>query len=323
MDFYTQINDQSTWILIANPKAGSGRCRKKIGNFESALRQAQIPFKVIYTTHSGHAETLAKEWAESGYNKFMVAGGDGTLHEVLNGLMACALTDQPAFTIASVPLGTANDWARYYQIHVPEDLIQAIIKGNFVWQDLGKIVLDNQEIKNRWFINVMGLGFDSYVAAALLRSGKSTFGKASYLWMLLKCLFSYKSPTLLLSGANIHDQNPFFTVNLGITRFSGNGMQIVPHADPQDGLLALTRIAPLKPLEVIMQLRRLFDGSLGKHHKVKLDQIESIHISHVGKTPVEIEADGEIVGATPATFYCIPKKILVPSCQNVGLNKNV
>jgi diacylglycerol kinase (ATP) len=312
MDTQSVKADQMPWVLIANPSAGSGRCRRMMGDFETELLMAKIPYRLVWTEHPGHAMALAREWAENGHRRFMVAGGDGSLHEVLNGLMACPFPDQPIFTLASVPMGTANDWARYYGILHARDLIRVLQSERYSMQDLGKVQFPEGELPDRWFINVLGIGFDAYVADKLMTSGKAAFGKLSYLWMLFKCLLTFKSPALQLSGLNLYEKGSFFTVNLGITPYSGNKMQTVPHADPCDGQLALTRIYPMKVWEVILQLPRLYDGSLGKHKKVSLSQISELTVGHSGEIACLIEADGEMLGSTPCTISCIPQKIRVP-----------
>jgi YegS/Rv2252/BmrU family lipid kinase len=303
-------SDQSIWYIIANQTAGSGKCGKYLPGFLKFLEKSNIEFQIAYTQSAGHANELAFSAAELGFRKFIVAGGDGSLNEVLNGVMKFKYHEDLPFVFASAPLGTANDWSRYYGMSSLEQFCVALKRSKFVNQDIGVINWADESTLPTYFINVLGLGFDSFVADALQKSGKGSMGTLSYLLTLVKCLFKYQSDRFDINSAEYKYLGSLFTVNVGITPYSGNKMMTVPHADPADGLLAITSILPLKPMEVIANLPRLYNGSLGKNDKVTLFQTSEIKVSQPeNAAPVLIEADGELVGRTPCTLACLPNKI--------------
>jgi diacylglycerol kinase (ATP) len=310
MDNTPNQSDQSNWYIIANRTAGSGKCAKFLPKLLQFLKELSLEFEIAYTHSVGHATELAYDAAERGYRKFIVAGGDGSLHEALNGVMKFKNQKEESFMFASAPLGTANDWSRYYGICTLEQFCAALKRAKFVNQDIGMIKWADESISPTYFINVLGMGFDSFVAEALQKSGKGSMGTLSYLITLVKCLFKYQSNTFKIDS-NEYTYNGFlFTLNVGITPYSGNKMMTVPHADPVNGFLAVTSILPLNPLEVIANLPKLYNGTLGKNPKVSLFLTSKISISQPEKEPpVLVEADGELVGYTPCVIECLPKMI--------------
>ncbi len=310
MDNTPSQPDQSLWYIIANQTAGSGKCAKYLPKLLQFLKDSKIDFQIEYTQRVGHATELAFKAAELGFRRFIVSGGDGTLHETLNGAMKFTNDEDAGFIFASAPFGTANDWSRYYGICNPEQFFTALKRAKFVKQDIGIIKWADKPTIPTYFINVLGMGFDSFVAEALQKSGKGSMGTLSYLITLVKCLFKYESYKFDIDSNEYKYTGSLFTLNVGITPYSGNKMMTVPHADPTNGTLAITSILPLNSMEVIANLPKLYNGSLGKNTKVSLFQTSEIKITQMEKElPVLVEADGELVGFTPCTIRCLPKMI--------------
>lgn len=191
MDNTPQQSDQSPWYIIANQTAGSGKCAKYLPKLLQFLKDSNIDFQIEYTQRAGHATELAFEATELGFSKFLIAGGDGSVHEVLNGVMKSKNKEVESFIFASAPIGTANDWSRYYGICSLKQFCSALQRAKFIKQDIGVIDWAKESILPTYFINVLGMGFDSFVAEALQTSGKGSMGTLSYLITLVKCLFKY------------------------------------------------------------------------------------------------------------------------------------
>lgn len=304
--------DKRSWWIIANPTAQSNTCRKKLPGYLSAWKAVNLHFELNETAYEGHAVELAIEGIQKGYRFILIAGGDGTLHESINGIMKQSFVPSNEVYIAVIPLGTANDWARYYKFPLGYENVNNMLKeGNKQVQDVGKVFFPRVG-KTHFFINVFGAGYDGYVARQLQSGLKKKWGKASYFLTVVKGLVRYKAPETIVSDheGKTWRQDAFFSVNAGITTYSGNGMRIVPHARPDDGLLGVTLIRQMPVWRLAANLYRLFSGTLIQHPLVDHSQEASIKLDYapVGGA-IDVEADGEWLGVTPVIVSCLPKAI--------------
>ncbi|MCC6461558.1 MAG: diacylglycerol kinase family lipid kinase, partial [Saprospiraceae bacterium] len=132
------------------------------------------------------------------------------------------------------------------------------------------------------------------------------------LLMVGRYLFKYRlrHARLLFNEQVVEDH--FYTINIGVCRYSGGGMQLVPHAVPDDGLLALTFARRLPKWEVLLQTPRFYKGTILQHPKVEGYQVRKLRVEHdIGKTPTLLEADGEFLGESPAEFTILEKALRV------------
>ena len=171
-----------------------------------------------------------------------------------------------------IAVGTGNDWGKMFSIpHSYEESIKIIRNRKVRPQDVGIVeyVNGNQQEK-RYFLNIAGMGFDALVVQRTNRqkeAGKN--GKAIYLINLLRSLMIYK-PThieLKIDGQKI--SRDFFTISVGIGRYSGGGMLQTPNAIPDDGLFDITVIKKIGKGDIILSLKKLYDGSILKHRKIE------------------------------------------------------
>lgn len=302
----TEINAGS-WLLIINPTAGGGRCGRKAGLYIDACAQAGLDVKTVYTQYPGHAVMLAGEAVSAGHRRIAVMGGDGTVHEVANGLLTQNIVPPAELTFFAIPLGTANDWARHYAWSSdPATLTRAMRVCRHGLQDVGLLRCTGPDgkISESYFVNVLGLGFDGMIARQLSATDAKRMGKLSYFLAVLRGLFRYRAVDMQVKTGETGFEGRFFTVNAGITRYSGNGMQIVPHAIADDGLLAVTSIRNMPVWRILLNLYRLFAGNLASHPMVYTGQHRVCTVSSA--EPVPVEADGEFKGFTPAEIRCIP-----------------
>lgn len=305
-----------TWKVILNKNAGFGRAGKDWPLIEQLLKKEGFSFDLVVSEYAGHAIKLGQEAVEQGFRKMIVIGGDGTLNEVVNGVFAqnqCA-TDQVA--IGMIMVGTGNDWGKTFGL--PEDYEQAIklIKsGKDTLQDVGYISFEGKnKIEKRYFVNIAGLGFDARVVQKVNESKISGRGGAlTYYKNLLMNLLGYRSAafTMLLDEKTEVSDN-MFSLEIGKGKYNGNGMQPLPQAVYNDGWLHVTLIRKLSKLNVILSLKRLYNGSLLSHKKARAYQAKKIqvHSNH----DILIEADGESLGKTPCSFGIVPLslKIFIP-----------
>jgi YegS/Rv2252/BmrU family lipid kinase len=309
----TMINE---WLVIVNPIAGKGAIKQSWPSLEATLMNTLPIGEVAFSEYRGHAIELAKAGIEAGHHKILAVGGDGTNHEVVNGIMLQKRLSPSAVTYALLPVGTGNDWIKTHQIPRQLEKALAIIKKEkTTLQDVGLIHYHREGAsKKRYFVNVAGMAYDAFICKYAEIRPEAVRNQLFYLWLVLKCLFRYRlrSARVVIDGQSYTDK--YYTINVGIGRYSGGGMQLVPHAQPDDGQFAITLAGPLTKLAVLINTFRFYNGTIGNHPKVQLFKSNALAVEANEEAPTLVEADGEFLGQTPVRFELIPKalRVVVP-----------
>lgn len=306
------LKDMNDWLIIVNPNAGSKKGEKDWSVINELLDKSEIRGKVCFTEAKDHATEIVLENIPLGYRKIISVGGDGTMNEIVNGIFHQNKIPSHEFKIGVIPVGTGNDWCKMF--HIPTDYVKAIeiIKKDInTLQDVGWVDYkdDNSSVK-RYFVNVAGMGFDAEVLKkANEEKEEGKIGKLSYFKNILSNLMKYKS---LYSEINI-DNNfvsaKMFSLNVGICKYSGNGMMQVPGAIHDDGLFDVTLIRNMSKIEVIRNIKNLYDGSFVKHKKVDVYRGRNIYVN--GSKNIRLEVDGEYLGTSPFTFNITHKALKI------------
>lgn len=301
--------NQPFWYIIANPAAGNGAAGRRWPDIEQVLQELGFSYTVKFTEYRGHAIRLVEDAVLKGLRYFLGLGGDGTNHEIANGILSQTIVPTTDITYALLPIGTGNDWARMYDIpQDPKLRLQRLQKGETVLQDAGKVnYLKEGQAAERFFINIAGLAYDAFIARQL---DKHRFiNRMQYLLMVGQYLFQYQLTPARLRFNDQVVEDHFYTINVGICRYSGGGMQLVPHAVPDDGLFALTFARRLPKWEVLLQTPRFYNGTILNHPKISGFQTAHLRVEHIGDVPTLLEADGEFLGETPAEFFILEKAL--------------
>jgi YegS/Rv2252/BmrU family lipid kinase len=305
----------SKWFVLVNPASGGGRISRLWPEVSRRFLEKGIEYEVFYTKKRGHGIELTRQGIESGFRNFIAVGGDGTLNEMLNGFFKQTKIPQSELTLTALPLGTGNDWIKTWSI--PKDLdswFEMFVKGRIVHQGVGKVFFKNdgkEEI--RYFMNVAGLAYDAFVVEYAEQRKPKRWGKVFFLFMVLKCLFKYEYPEVSILYDGQSYKGKIYTINVGICRFSGGGMEIVPHANPLDGKFALTFVKPISKIGVLLNTYRFYNGTIGKHPKVSTSKVEDIQVEGL-YTAIKLEVDGELIGECPCSFTILKNalNIMVP-----------
>ena len=289
------------WFVIVNPVAGSGRGLIDFPQISRLLRNDDIRHDAVFTEHKHHATELAVTAANQGYRRIIVIGGDGTLNEVVNGLFIQKAVEPREILLAVIAVGTGNDWVRTFGIpqHYSE-AIRAIREERSFLQDVGTVTYtESHYTQTRYMANVAGLGFDAHVISTFNHLKiKGYKGGWMYLYSILKSYFRYKS-----SGARIwvDDEVVFndlmFSLAIGICKYNGGGVQQLPNALADDGLLDLTIIRPVHWWHIVFRLKKLFNGDIYQIGHVIHAQGRKVKIE--AAPLIQLEADGELMGGTP------------------------
>jgi len=301
------------WLMIVNPNAGVKKGTKDWPKILRILREEKVDFDFQLTSHRGHAIEIASESIVNGCRNICVVGGDGTLNEVLNGIMSQREVSCSDVIIGMIPVGTGNDWCRMFNI--PFDYLKAIqiLKQKKIFlQDAGKVTYYHKDDQvKRYFMNVAGMGYDALVAKKTnMLKEKGSGGPITYMYFVFASLFQYKFIEAVIEvDGKLAFRGEIFSMNVGICKYNGGGMMQVPFAIPDDGLLDVTLIKKTSKWKVVRYARKLFDGSLVDLPMVTTFKGENIRIRSTGK--VFLETDGESLGHTPFTFDILPRCIKI------------
>lgn len=300
-----------TWFIIVNPASGNGAAERLWPQVEQVLQSLGISYTVHFTERRGHAMRLVDDAVLKGYRYLLGIGGDGTNHEIVNGILQQTTVASPDIYYALLPVGTGNDWARMYQI--PSDpllRLKRLLEPQTVFQDAGWVRYQRDgQPQERFFVNVAGMAYDGYIGQQLERSPVTN--RFQYLLAVSKYLFQYSLSKARITFDGQTAEDFFYTINIGLCKYSGGGMQFVPQAVPNDGLFALTFARSLPKWEVLLQTPRFYNGTLLQHPRIEGHQAKNIRVEHTDGTPTLLEADGEFLGETPVEFRILENALRI------------
>ena len=284
--------NRAGWTIIANPISGKGASRHLAERIGTLLSDAEFPNEVLYTTKAGDGETMAAAAVEAGRSGVLACGGDGTFHEVVNGVMSGHGGRE--VTVGVAPSGRCNDFAA--ALGIPKSatgIRDLILSGRTRPVDLG--VVDG-----RYYATVATLGFDSTVSQYVADGRVPGFlrGTPSYLYAIFLQLFRYRDVQVDLEGDDFRYSGRVFLAATANTRQYGGNMRIAPNALPEDGKLDVCLVKSVSRCDVVMILPRVFKGGHISHPAVSIHRVTGLKIET--QTPMPIWADGERVSQTPA-----------------------
>ena len=295
--------DPSAVAVILNPASGAGKTLKLVPRVTKALQRLERPFHLHLTTRAGEAPDVAKQFALDGAAVVISVGGDGTLNEVANGLLASG-RDVPLGLVSS---GHGSDFVRTAKTPKSvEDAIALACCGKSRRIDVGRADFDDGT--TRHFVNVAGLGFDAAVAQRVQKT-RLPGSTLPYLVALGTTLFRYRNIQVAVEadGEVISKVAVFVTVANG--KYFGGGLMITPMAEFDDGLLDLAVIGDLGKLELLKEVPGVYKGKHIDHPKFLHRRARSIRIETAA--PARVQVDGELIGSAPVTFTIEPCALLL------------
>ncbi len=284
--------------LVINPTAGRGRAGRAIPAIRTCIEDHNIEATYYYTSARGEGEWLAKQAIEAGAEVVVAVGGDGTLHEVTNAVMAAP---KGSVALGLIPFGTGNDFARGIGLFGDlQKACDAIATGHVHQIDIGRIKGTGLG-HGRWFLVAAGLGFVADIAKTVNEGVRFLHGAPAYIYGAAKTLRHLEAfpLTVAIDGEPI-DMVSATLISVSNVETTGGGLKIAPNADPADGVLDICLVGEISRLELLKQLPHVANGTHVGHPAVRMIRAKSIEI--VTETPKSLWIDGEVVGQTPASF---------------------
>jgi len=294
-----------SWFIIANPIAGNQKFSKQWKEIQQLLNSKNIDYSFVFSQFSKHEIELVQNAIQQGFRNIISVGGDGTLHNIVNGVMMQRYVKSSDITIAVLPIGTGNDWIKTYNI--PNNIkkaIDIISERKTILQDIGQIEITTGKIS--YFNNVAGLGYDGYIAKKLQELKR--LGPISYLIAGIYGFLFYKKSIFKVTMNQIIIESTCLMTMVSICKFSGGGMQFSKKGDPIDGLFDITIAKNITLLDLILNIKKLYNGKIVAHPKIATYKTNKIIVDPQNSKPF-IQADGELIGTGTATFSLIEKGI--------------
>jgi YegS/Rv2252/BmrU family lipid kinase len=275
---------QDTWFFIVNSTAGRGRAGRKITELLDKLNSLNIPFEIEVTKAPRHAiEQARSAIIDKGFRHLVAVGGDGTLNEVINGIMRSGLHHE--VKLALFPEGGGNDFAKYFHLSpsIHRD-VELLVRREVQPIDVGRI-------NDCYFINSLGIGFDAVVAGHANRI-KYINGLPRYTLAVLKALFSLRRYPVEFTLDAVQHHTHMMMLSVGNGRYCGGGYQLTPSAQVDDGKLDICLI---KEASLFRLLNIIPKALKGVHiHEPEVEMLRGRELKIRSSLALPIYFDGEI-----------------------------
>ena len=298
--------------MIVNPVSGFGKVRENWREISQELNKQGIPFDFEFTLPDCKGDGLAQKAISKGYTKLICVGGDGHLHDIVNGIMTQNFVPSTDITLAMISQGTGNDWIKTNGIPKNYKKAISVIKQSKTYiQNVGLAEsYRNGQPVTRYFHNFAGVGFDAYVVQNTLSS--KGYGQMAYLLVMLKSLFSYQKPILRITLDDRVIETPTYLTLSGLGRYGGGGMKLTPNAQPDGDSFNVSVAKDFSKMDVFRYIGKLYDGSFIHLDKAEAHMSKHIRIEVVSSAEeVYMEADGDVMGTGPFEISLVPHALRV------------
>jgi YegS/Rv2252/BmrU family lipid kinase len=286
-------------LVILNPAAHS----EKAGRLADRIREVAGDAEIRLSSMPGDAERIASEAAAEGYGSIVAAGGDGTVNEVVNGIVASGRGD---VTLGILPVGTMNVFA--VELGIPLNSLRkawdVVLAGHSRQIDLPQCVTGDSK---RGFVQLAGVGLDAEVVRRTSRESKNALGPLSYLLSLAQIVGEKPPLVTLLDGEGRERSGSF--VLLGNGRYYGGPFRVFRRGVPDDGLLDVLVFRNQSPWDLLRYLHAIAMGQHADLPDVEYFQTLSLEVRSEGQVPFEL--DGEMAGFLPVSFSVLREGLRV------------
>ncbi|HZU83473.1 MAG TPA: diacylglycerol kinase family protein [Polyangiaceae bacterium] len=304
-------------LAVVNPRSGGGRCGRTAAQTRSVVERSLGPIDLVFTEAPGHAVDLAHDACARGREVVIAIGGDGTMHEVANGVLEAG----GATAVGYVGQGTGGDFRRTLGLtHRLDAYVAALGRGTRRLVDVGRVRYraPDGSTRTRWFVNVLSVGMGGLVDDYVSRTSKALGGRAAYFWASARALVRCRRARLRcdvgLGGDRGEQRLESLMMAVCNGRYFGGGMHVAPMAEPDDGRFEVVSLDAPTKLAFALGSRHIYEGrhleSPGARHfgcdhiKVALED-ESVRDHFL------LDVDGEPLGGLPVEVDLVPRALTV------------
>ena len=269
----------------------------------------KIQATILQTHHAGHSKELAQEVTLKGCDYLIAVGGDGTLNEVVNGMMNASIPTNEYPVLGVLPRGSGNDFVK--TVKASDSILslkKAVLNKLTKKIDIGKIIIEATPNKPKYFINIASLGLGPEVVKTMESSSKMFGSSIAYFSSIIRGFLSYEKRSVHCEADEWQWQGKLLQVAVANGQFFGHGICIAPEASIQDGLFHVSLFGEISLFDYLKNL-----GNLKKGIKINHPAAHYFTAKEIKITPVNdqcgIEADGEYVGESPVIIKVLPDAI--------------
>jgi YegS/Rv2252/BmrU family lipid kinase len=283
--------DNRKYFLIVNLIAGRGHCRDIFPRVKAELDRRNLSYDTHFTNEPMEAVNVTQMVIEAGFTHIIAMGGDGTINEVVNGIVKSGTP----YPLGVIPAGSGNDFARVTGIPTdPMEAIELLVSGKERTIDLGYIVDD------RYFVNGVGIGIDAQAARDVLAMNHLR-GTTAYLYAAVKEVILFKAFPVKLVGKDWTEEREFISIGIANGKYSGGGFKLAPRAKIDDGLLDIATIEDFPSrIKRLINLPRARKGTHLGLAEVQYHQDHKVTVSSPTKLVAHI--DGEVYRLPKSPF---------------------
>jgi YegS/Rv2252/BmrU family lipid kinase len=296
----------SSTVFLVNPASGNGATGRRWPELARRASALGLQGDTLLSERPGHLIELAREAVDSGATLVVAVGGDGTLNEVVNGVVGRDVE------LASIPLGTGMDFGRTYDVPTKfEDAVRVALEGDVRTIDAGHVtyLTWSGETAERYFANVSSVGMSGAVAQRANGMSKVLGGKVTFFYALTRVFLEWQNTEVTVRLDDAERRGRMHDVIVANGVWHGGGMMLAPDAAPDDGQFDVVLIGDVSKIDFLTTAPKIYKG---KHvHHPKVEVLRSRRVEVDAPVPLPIELEGEQVGTTPAAFSVVPGALRV------------
>ena len=300
-------------LLVVNPTSGGGATGRTFAAMKETIERALGPVDVAMTQHAGHGIDLAREGAVAGAPLVIAVGGDGTLHEVVNGLMQAKAGAQ----LGVIAQGTGGDFRKTLGLeHRLDKYLDALKSGRTRALDVGKFTGGGKT--GHYFVNILSAGMGGLVDRYVADASRMLGGTAAYFGASLRALVNARlgnvKATVTSDGQTTTHPIRSFMIAICNGRYFGSGMNVAPMAEVDDGVLEVVALGATSKIGFAMTSRGIYSGAhIGQAGTVHLrgQKIVLDLANEDARSVYLLDVDGEPMGSLPLTVEVVPKALVL------------
>jgi len=297
-------------VLIINPASANGKTGQEWPGLVAEAQRLGVRVEERITEAAGHATELAREASMAGADVVVAVGGDGTVHEVVNGLVGPGGVPFGEAALGVIARGTGRDFIRSHAIPTKAaDAIRAIAEGPIGKVDVGELIATDDPEGGRRFANAASCGVTGAIALRANQMSKRLGGTPTFLIAAFQGFRGYTNTPVHVELDGRPMDVTASAIVCAIGHSLGGGIKVAHGARQDDGLLDMVLVGDVGAKDLALNLHRLYTGTLGEHPQIT--HVKGVEVKVSGATPLQIEADGELAGTTPSTFRCLPGALLL------------